>query len=695
MRIRRSLMGGLLLTAAGAVSLSSQGQPSLTPAEQRPTFRTGVNYVRVDVYPTASGQIVRDLRPEDFEVREDGTLQKLDSARFIDPGPPTPQAVRVEPNSVAESRAAAADPRARLFIIFIDTYHLRWTSTVKAHNAFVEMLGQSMGEHDLVGVMTPEMSAASVTFGRRTTVIEEILQRHFDLSRTPDSLDLDPEDRMYLGCYGPGGPGEAMISRRHETLTLDALKDLVNFVGGIREERKAIFFLSDGWVPTRADQQLANWTDGAVPEVKKPSVGPDGRLRAGGTQWENGGANRRKCDQERIRLAGEDHQAEFQRLLDLSNRQNATFYSVDLRGLVAPLSGANTRGPVGQEMLKTLSSATDGVAVVDTNDLVAGMRRALEDMRGYYLLGYYSTNAKADGTFRSIKVSVKRPGVSVRARRGYLAATQKEMKEAAAATPASGPPATAAPSTPTSEVAGALSALSRIGRETVVRALAGFTWRTGADGAPQASLWVAGEFDAASVARLEQWDAGADVSIDVIGPGGSPVDGVRQTLTRESRSFVVRLPAAGAVGPGTYDVRLTSKAASAALGTTQALQVVVPAAASGDGAPIGQPSLFRRGPYTGPDWVPVADLRFRRQERVKIEAAIVGGGEPASARLLDRTGSLLPLPLASSERQEGGARIVSGEVALAPLSPGEYLLEIAVGTGSAARRVIAAFRIIP
>ena len=36
----------------------------------------------------------------------------------------------------------------------------------------------------------------------------------------------------------------------------------------------------------------------------------------------------------------------------------------------------------------------------------------MEDMRGYYLLGYYSTNAKADGTFRSIKVSVKRPGVA-------------------------------------------------------------------------------------------------------------------------------------------------------------------------------------------------------------------------------------------------------------------------------------------
>ena len=406
------------------------------------------------------------------------------------------------------------------------------------------------------------------------------------------------------------------------------------------------------------------------------------------------------CDQKRIKLAGEDHQAEFQRLIDLANRQNATFYSVDLRGLDIRDSGVrrgtpiDARAPVGQEMLKTLSSATDGVAIADTNDLVAGMRRAMEDMRGYYLLGYYSSNAKADGTFRSIKVSVKRPGVSVRARRGYLAVSEKELKATAAA-PSSGPPAAASSSTLASQVTDALSALSRIRRETVVRAQAGFTWRAGADGTPQASLWVAGEFDAASVARVDQWDTGADVSVEVTGPGGSAIDGVRQTLTRESRSFVVRLPAAGAVGPGTYDVRLTSKAAGASLGTKETLQVIVPAVASGSAPPVGQPSLFRRGPFTGGDWVPVADLRFRRQERVKIEAAIFGAGEPASARLLDRAGNPLPLPVASSERQEGGARIVAGEVALAPLTAGDYILEVSVGSGAGARRALAAFRIIP
>jgi hypothetical protein len=486
-----------------------------------------------------------------------------------------------------------------------------------------------------------------------------------------------------------------MVSRRHETLTLDALKDLVKFVGGIREERKTIFFLSDGWEPTPADPTLANWTDGVTPKVQKPHVGPDGKFLPGGTEFENGGSNRILCDRQRIKLAGEDHQKEFQQLLDLANRANASFYSVDLRGLVAPSWGANTRAPYGQEMLKTLSSGTDGTAVVDRNDLATGVRRAMEDMRGYYLLGYYSSNTKADGTYRSIKVNVKRPGVAVRARRGYLAVSEKELKEAAAAATASPRPAAAPASAPGPTVADALSVLSRIRREAVVRGLAGYTWRAGTDGSAQASIWVAGEFDATAVARDERWDNGADVSLDVTGPGGASVDSVRQALTRDSRSFVVRLSAAGAVGPGAYDIRMTSKAAGATLGTTETLRVVVPSASAAEGPLVGQAALFRRGPYTGPDWTPAADLRFRRQERVKIEAAVVGAVTSVGARLLDRSGSPLPLPVVSSQRDEGGARIVAGEVGLAPLTAGDYLLEITVTGGSSIRRELAAFRIIP
>jgi hypothetical protein len=72
--------------------------------------------------------------------------------------------------------------------------------------------------------------------------------------------------------------------------------------------------------------------------------------------------------------------------------------------------------------LRTLAEATDGMAIVNSNNLAEGFTRVVADLSSYYLLGYYSTG-KLDGRFHSISVRVKRPGVKVRARRGYLAAT--------------------------------------------------------------------------------------------------------------------------------------------------------------------------------------------------------------------------------------------------------------------------------
>ena len=79
------------------------------------------------------------------------------------------------------------------------------------------------------------------------------------------------------------------------------------------------------------------------------------------------------------------------------------------------------------EGLRTLAVDTDGIAVIDTNDIDSGLKRIVADMSSYYLVGYYTKNAKLDGRFRKITVRVKRPGVNVRARRGYKAATAEEL----------------------------------------------------------------------------------------------------------------------------------------------------------------------------------------------------------------------------------------------------------------------------
>ena len=123
-----------------------------------------------------------------------------------------------------------------------------------------------------------------------------------------------------------------------------------------------------------------------------------------------------------------DNKQFFLDLMDEANAANASFYPVDPRGLPAfdnPI-GPDPPPPIDVdhamlkqriEVMRTLAGNTDGIAVVNSNDLDVGMQRISDDLTSYYLLGYYSTNAKLDGRFRALKVKVKTAG-----RRGARAA---------------------------------------------------------------------------------------------------------------------------------------------------------------------------------------------------------------------------------------------------------------------------------
>jgi len=88
--------------------------------------------------------------------------------------------------------------------------------------------------------------------------------------------------------------------------------------------------------------------------------------------------------------------------------------------------------PGNLDTMKTLAERTGGKAFYGSNDLAEAMRRAVEDSRVTYTLGFYPGGAKWDGSFHSIKVRVRTPGAEVRARTGYFA-----LPDSAQATPKS------------------------------------------------------------------------------------------------------------------------------------------------------------------------------------------------------------------------------------------------------------------
>ncbi len=197
------LAGSVTLAAAlTALAAAQSGAPPQDPQQQPPRFRTEANFVRVDAYPLRDGKPVLDLRAEDFEVYEDNVLQKIVTFEHVQVRPAGPQTARVEPSSQRESLQMAADPRNRVFIIFLDTPHVTIGAAHTINEPLIRLIDRILGPDDLVGVMTPAMAASQVVLARKTIVVEDSLRRNWAWGDR-FTLQRDQREQEYLNCYPP------------------------------------------------------------------------------------------------------------------------------------------------------------------------------------------------------------------------------------------------------------------------------------------------------------------------------------------------------------------------------------------------------------------------------------------------------------------------------------------------------------
>jgi VWFA-related protein len=691
----------LACVVAGLPAAQSQPQPqpqSEKPQEQAqpPRFRADVNLVRVDAYPLRDGKPVFDLKAEDFEVFEDGALQKIATFEHVIVRPAGPQTERIEVSSQRESLQAAANPRNRVFIIFLDTPNVSVESAHAINEPLIRLMDRILGPDDLVGVMTPAMAASQVVLGRKTQVIEDSLRRNWPWG-TRFSVMRDAQEDSYNACYPPtvGEGSESplareMIARKRERATLEALEDLVRYLRTVREERKAILAVTEGWLLYRENSRLTELRKDPltgetepIPGVEPVGVGPNGKLTTKDPRRNIGGSmTKSECDTDRMRLAAMDNRQFFLDLLADANRGNASFYPIDPRGL--PVFD-NPIGPappppinIDRAMLKdridslrTLAENTDGIAVVDNNDLDKGLRRISDDLTSYYLLGYYSSNPKLDGRYRALKVRVKQPGVQVRARPGYRAATEAEITAARGAADAPVPEATRA-------INAAIDRLGRVRPDT--RFLINAVASTGA----KPSLWVAGELQP-QAGRPDDFAQGATADIEATAGGASTT--TRVTLRAGERTFLTTMPLPAGGSELSIRARLVASSGGA-LPVSDMLRIDTSAGI--------QPLLFRRGLTTGNRLVPAADLRFSRTERVRLELPVGADAKPGAGRLLDRTGQPMQVPVTVGERMDEptGQRWITADLALAALSGGDYAIEIEVIGGDKSQRIVSAIRVV-
>lgn len=638
-------------TAVLAISLGIAATPAgQTGQAQQRVFRAGTQFVQVDAYPRSDGRIVEGLTAKDFQVLEDGVPQTIESVEFIRADMNTPEAERFDPNTQREGNEQAADPRRRVFLIYFDHYHASLYGSHQLQRPTVDMLNRMLAPQDLFATATVLTRPMDVIFGRRTITLERQLEEHWTWGlKTDKSIDFELDEQIIERCYGEE-PAAWYARRMREDKTLQTLTNLTNYLGGIREARKVIVLFSRGWPMARPDRSMPEKTiDLDTARTPRVGVTNGGRLSTDATGV-RGVADWAKCNSELSRAAELDNRRTFFDLITAANRNNVTFY------------GVNTQGLSSNEVLRTISNGTDGFAV-ETNDFSAGLRRIADDVSAYYVLGYYTNNSKFDGRYRKIDVRMNRPGIEVKARRGY---TSPLPERAGAAAPAARDESADA-------LALALGYLSRlksaaelythaaVGAETLVVAELGSRLLAGGD-----------------------WAQGAQVQVTVTDPSGTTVRS-QVRIPPGQRGALVRLPKSIGAGPHRITVRVVSPGAES---LTDTFDAPVPTTDA-----LAQPLLFRGGPGAQSALRPVADFQYRRTERAHIEWVLNGAADKREARLLSQKGQPLAVPVALTEREQNGTRVLAADLNLAPLAPGDYVIEVSVTAGERTTRRFVAIRV--
>jgi len=256
---------GVLLLAQSAPPQNPPAQPPAgaqqpPSGQQPPVFRGGTANVRVDVTVIdKKGNPVTDLTKDDFEVREDGVPQLVDTVKMISatgaaPDDDTSLPIRSPEHAAVE----AARDDIRVFVIFWDEYHIgQLVPAMRAREALNQFVQTAFGPTDLVSLMDQLTPADAIRFTR-------------------DRRELAEKVRVLKGRQGVYVPArsaieEAQLYRGRDIemlrsqVTATALESTIAFLGQIKEGHKAILFVSQtiGRVGTTLTDTIS-WLDGAI-----------------------------------------------------------------------------------------------------------------------------------------------------------------------------------------------------------------------------------------------------------------------------------------------------------------------------------------------------------------------------------------------------------------------------------------------
>jgi VWFA-related protein len=379
--------------------------PAVPQGPEVPNFKLQVDYVEVDAFVTdQQGRFVRDLKKEDFEVLEDRKPQTISAFTLVDI--PIERAIRplfaaqpIDPD--VKTNAQAFD--GRVYILVLDDAHVQFQHTPSVKAAARRFIEQNLGANDLMAVVHVQGRAEN---SQEFTSSKRLLLAAVDkfLGKAERSATLE-RYQQYLNTQGSRQRGQAVEDPVEQKRAFDAratieeLQAVADWFGSVRGRKKTILLVSEG-------------IDYDVDDVFNK---PEASMLIDRTRDLIRSATRSSVTIYAIDPRG---------LTDLGDQ------SIELNGLAA---GGDTDpatrdiGPGGLQnelrlqhnSLRTFAEETGGFAVINTNSFAGAFDRIVQENSSYYVLAYYPPNPKRDGKFHNLQVRVSRPGLTVRARRGY------------------------------------------------------------------------------------------------------------------------------------------------------------------------------------------------------------------------------------------------------------------------------------
>src|SRR5436190_10743977 len=382
MRFHRAIFLRLLL----AISCVAQqaGEPTVT-------FKSSSTLVIVTVFVRdRDGKPVEGLTKADFKLLEDGKPQNISLFEFqklddpVAEAPTTPALAPARTESAPRPKAPAAITPSkpgevryrdrRLIAMLFDFSGMPQPDQIRAQDGALKYLRQQMSPNDVMAILSfSNALKVEQDFTSDRDRLAEVIKSFrigegTDVGAIAETGDDDEQDTQ---AAFTADQSEFNIFNTDQKLS--ALESAAKMLGSL-PERKALVYFSSG-----------------------------------------------------VGKTGAENESQLRSTINAAVRSNVAFYPIDARGLVAlpPGGDAATSAPRGQgifsgqtqtkqrdqfngqqETLSTLAHDTGGKALLDDNELDAGIVQAQQDMRSYYILGYYSTNGALDGKYRKVSLSL-------------------------------------------------------------------------------------------------------------------------------------------------------------------------------------------------------------------------------------------------------------------------------------------------